>query len=101
VAERKNREVCNLANALLQSLGIAEVWWGEAVLTMNYVLNKVPPRNCEVTPFEEFNGRKPDLSFSDWGCLAKVNVSLSKKRKLGPKTIGCVFLGYAKNSAAY
>jgi len=63
---------------------------------VNYVLNKVPPHNCEVTPFEGFKGRMPDLSFSDWGCLAKVNVSLSKKRKLGPKTIDCVFLGYAK-----
>jgi hypothetical protein len=26
---------------------------------------------------------------------------LPKKRKLGPKTIDCVFLGYAHNSAAY
>lgn len=24
-----------------------------------------------------------------------------KKRKLGPKTVDCVFLGYARNSAAY
>jgi hypothetical protein len=35
------------------------------------------------------------------GCLAKVNVPACKKRKLGPKTIDCVFLGYAHNSAAY
>jgi hypothetical protein len=26
---------------------------------------------------------------------------LSKKRKLGPKTVDCVFLGYAHNSVAY
>jgi len=26
VAERKNHTVCDLANALLQSLGMAEVW---------------------------------------------------------------------------
>jgi hypothetical protein len=36
-----------------------------------------------------------------WGCLAKVNVPAYKKRKLGPKTVDCVFLGYAHNSAAY
>jgi hypothetical protein len=30
-----------------------------------------------------------------------VNVSLTKKRKLGPKTVDCVFVGYAHNSAAY
>jgi hypothetical protein len=33
--------------------------------------------------------------------LAKVNVSISKKRKLGPKTVDCVFLGYAHHSIAY
>jgi hypothetical protein len=36
-----------------------------------------------------------------WGCIAKVNVPEWKKQKLGPKTIGCVFLGYAHNSATY
>jgi hypothetical protein len=33
--------------------------------------------------------------------LAKVNVPITKKRKLGPKTVDCVFLGYAHNSIAY
>jgi hypothetical protein len=33
--------------------------------------------------------------------LAKVNVPITKKRKLGPKTVDCVFLGYAHNSITY
>jgi hypothetical protein len=33
--------------------------------------------------------------------LAKVNVPISKKRKLGPKTVDCVFLGYDHYSIAY
>jgi hypothetical protein len=33
--------------------------------------------------------------------LAKVNVQITKKRKLGPKMVHCVFLGYAHNSNAY
>ena len=36
-----------------------------------------------------------------WGCLAKVNIPAPKKRNLGPKTVDCVFLGYAQNSTAY
>jgi hypothetical protein len=69
---------------------------------MCYVLNRVPPRNREAMPYEGFKGRKPDLShLRTWGCLAKVNVPLPKKRKLGPKIVDCVFLGYAHNSAAY
>jgi hypothetical protein len=33
--------------------------------------------------------------------LANVNVPINKKRKLGPKTIDCAFLGYAHHSIAY
>jgi hypothetical protein len=36
-----------------------------------------------------------------WGCLAKVNVPINKKRKLGPKTVDCVFLGYAFHNIGY
>ena len=36
-----------------------------------------------------------------WGCLAKVQVPLPKRTKLGPKTIDCVFIGFASNSSAY
>jgi hypothetical protein len=79
--------MCDLANALLQSSGMPDIWWGEVVLTVCYVLNRVPPRNREATPYEGFKGRKSDLShLRTWGCLAKVNVPLPKKRKLGPKT---------------
>jgi hypothetical protein len=36
-----------------------------------------------------------------WGCLTKVNVPINKKHKLGPKTVDCVFLGYAHHSTIY
>ena len=35
------------------------------------------------------------------GCLAKVNVPITKKYKLGPKTVDCIFLGYALHSVGY
>ena len=36
-----------------------------------------------------------------WGCLAKVAIPIPKRVKIGPKTIDCVFIGYANNSSAY
>jgi hypothetical protein len=49
-------------------------------------------KNKEKTPYEEWIGRKPSLSYlRTWGCLAKFNVPINKKRKLGPKTVNCVF----------
>jgi hypothetical protein len=59
-------------------------------------------KNKEVTPFEEWEKRRLNLSYlRTWGCLAKVNVPINKKRKLGPKTVDCVFLSYAIHSMGY
>ena len=71
-------------------------------MATSHVLNRIPNRNKETTPYENWVGRKPSLSYlRTWGCLAKVNIPISKKRKLGPKIVDCVFLGYAHQSIAY
>ena len=36
-----------------------------------------------------------------WGCLANVAVPAPKKVKIRPKTVDCIFIGYAHNSSAY
>nr|GEW50712.1 retrotransposon protein, putative, Ty1-copia subclass [Tanacetum cinerariifolium] len=47
-------------------------------------------------------GRKPSYEYLRvWGCLAKVVVPTPKAQKIGPKSIDCIFIGYAKNSGAY
>jgi hypothetical protein len=75
---------------------------GGAILTINFVLNRVVTKNREVTPYEGWNGRKPNVNFlRAWGCLAKENLPEPKKRKLEPKTVDCAFLGYAHSSMAY
>jgi hypothetical protein len=75
---------------------------GETLLTVCHVLNRVPSKNKEKTPDEEWVGRKPSLSYlRSWGCLAKVNIPIPKKCKLRPKTVDCIFLGYAKWSIGY
>ena len=36
-----------------------------------------------------------------WECLAKASIPAPKRTKLGPKTVDCVFIGYAFHSNAY
>ena len=36
-----------------------------------------------------------------WGCLAKVNIPINKKRKIGPKIVDYVFVGYFLHSTTY
>ena len=36
-----------------------------------------------------------------WGYLAKVNIPINKKRKIGPKTMDCVFVGYSLHNTTH
>jgi hypothetical protein len=87
---------------MLDIAGLSKAWWVEALLTACRVLNRVPNKNKEKPPYEEWVGRKPPLLYlRTWGCLAKVNVPIPKKCKRGPKTVDCIFLGYAQRSIGY
>jgi hypothetical protein len=91
-----------LINATLDIVGLSKEWWGDAILTACHVLNRVPIKNKKITPFEEWKKKRLNLSYMrTWGSLAKVNVPINKKRKLEPKTVDCVFLGYAIHSVGY
>uniref|UniRef100_I1PYG9 Integrase catalytic domain-containing protein n=1 Tax=Oryza glaberrima TaxID=4538 RepID=I1PYG9_ORYGL len=63
IAERKNRTLTDLVNAMLDTAGLPKAWLGEALLTSNQVLNRVPNRNKDKTPYEIWIGRKPSLSY--------------------------------------
>jgi hypothetical protein len=102
VAERKNRTLTDLVNAMLDTAGLSKKWWGEAILTACHVLNYVPTKNKEITPFKEWEKKRLTLSYlRTWGYLAKMSVPITKKCKLGPKTVDCIFLGYAIHSVGY
>ena len=87
---------------MLETAGLSKEWWGEAILTACHVLNRVPTKNKEITPFEEWEKKRLNLSYlRTWGYLAKVDVPINKKQKLGPKIVDCVFLSYAIHDVGY
>ena len=70
-AERKNCTLTDLVSAMLETSGLSKEWWDEAILIVYYVMNKVPTKNKEITPFEECEKRKLNISYlRTWGCLA-------------------------------
>ncbi|GJV71307.1 retrotransposon protein, putative, ty1-copia subclass [Tanacetum coccineum] len=72
----------------------SNVWHGH--------LGHIPRKEKEETPYELWMGRKPSYQYLRvWGCLAKVVVPTPKAQKIGPKSMDCIFIGYAKNSSAY
>ncbi|KAL0375539.1 UNVERIFIED_CONTAM: Retrovirus-related Pol polyprotein from transposon TNT 1-94 [Sesamum calycinum] len=101
VAERKNRTFKDMINSLLLTSGLPKYLWGEGLNTACHILNRVPLKHNTTTRFMLWKGRKPSLKyFRVWGCLAKVLVPEHKRKKLGPKTVDAVFLGYVETSYA-
>jgi hypothetical protein len=102
VAERKNRTLVEMMNAMLLNTGLHSNLWGEAILSACYILNRVPYSKSEKSPYELCFGKKPNLSyFRVWGCLAYVKIPENKRKKVGPKAFKCAFVGYAEHSKAY
>ena len=63
VAKLKNRTLKEMMNETLISFGLPQNMWGEAILTANYLLNKVPKKKAEKTPYELWKGRKPSYKY--------------------------------------
>ncbi|KAL2250125.1 UNVERIFIED_CONTAM: Retrovirus-related Pol polyprotein from transposon TNT 1-94 [Sesamum indicum] len=101
MAELKNRTFKDMINSLLLTSRLPKYLWGEALNTTCHILNRVPLKHNTSTPFELWKGRKSSLKyFRVWGCLAKVLNPEHKRKKLGPKTVDAVFLGYVETSYA-
>ena len=83
VAERKNCTLKEMMNAMLISSGLLQNIWGETILSANYLLNKVPKKKAEKTPYELWKGMNPSYKYLRvWGCLTKVAVPPPKKVKI-------------------
>src|SRR4051812_49332188 len=75
-------------------------FWGYALETAAFTLNRTPSKSDETTPYELWFSKKPKLSFLKvWGCDAYVK--RLQPDKLEPKLEKCVFIGYPKETVGY
>ena len=63
VAERKILTLKEMMYAMLISSGLPQNMWGEAILSTNYLLNKVPLKNGKNTSYELWKGRQPSYKY--------------------------------------
>jgi hypothetical protein len=54
IVETKNRTLINLVNAMLDTYYLSKAWWGEAVLILCHVLNRIPMGKEEKIPYEKW-----------------------------------------------
>ena len=107
IAERKNGHLLNATIALFHG-NMPKHYWGEAVLTATYLINRIPSRVLDnKSPMEILNTHYPHFRTSNglipriFGCTAFVHVHRPNRGKLDHRAIKCLFVGYSSTQKGY
>jgi len=103
VVERRNQSVVEMPRCLLKTMKVPSVFWGEAVRTAVYLLNRSPTKALNnITPFEAWHGVKPKVShLKIFGCVAHVKLVGPGISKLSDRSRRTVFIGYESGTKGY
>jgi hypothetical protein len=73
VSERRNRTLLDMVRSMMRQADLPLSFWGYALETAAFTMNRVPSKSVEKTPYEIWTGKRPELSFLKvWGCKAYV-----------------------------
>ena len=102
VAERRNQTLKDMVRSLISHSSLPQSLWGEALKTIVYILNRVPSKVVDKTPYELWTGKMPSIKHLHiWGCPAETRPYRPHERKLDSRTISCYFVGYVERSRGY
>jgi len=101
LAERRNRTILNMTRSMIKEKGLPQKFWGEAVSTSAYILNRCPTKRLEGrVPVEVWSGVKPVVNhLKVFGALAYQHVPDQRRTKLQDKSEPMVFVGYHSTGA--
>ena len=100
VSEHRNRTLLDMVQSVMSLTDLPLSFWGYALETGAFMLNRAPSKSVETTPYELWFGKKPKPSFLKvWGCDAYMKKL--HPDKLEPKSKKCVFIGYPKETIGY
>ena len=73
VSERHNRTLFDIVQFMMSLTDLPLSFWGYALETATFTLNRAPSKSVETTPYELWFGKKHKPSFLKvWGCDAYV-----------------------------
>lgn len=102
-AERTVGMVKDVARTNLCGSTLPQKFWGEAMATAVYQLNRrASTANDGMTPYERWHGKKPDVSgMKVWGCDAYVQIPKEKRKAWTKKSTKMKFVGYQEGTRNY
>lgn len=88
---------------MLKERGVPSTFWGEAVSTAIFILNRSVTKSVHSsTPYEAWHGDKSAVHFMrTFGCMAHVKVTHPHVAKLDDHSVKMVFVGYESGSKGY
>uniref|UniRef100_A0A2N9E312 Integrase catalytic domain-containing protein n=1 Tax=Fagus sylvatica TaxID=28930 RepID=A0A2N9E312_FAGSY len=103
VAERKHRHIVDMALTLISQSSLPLNLWPYAFSTAVFLINRLPSVSRQYTsPWECLFGSTPDYkSFRVFGCTCYPLLRSYSRHKLQPRSVPCVFLGYASNAKGF
>ena len=63
VSERRNPTLLDMVRSMMSLTDLPLSFWGYALETAAFTLNRAPSKSVETTPYELWFGKKPKLSF--------------------------------------
>lgn len=108
IAERKNRHLLEVARALMFTTNMPKLFWGDAILTSTYLINRMPSRILSYkTPLQTLQNWFPtsrihsSLQPKVFGCTTFVHNHSQNLSKLDPRALKCIFIGYSPTQKGY
>jgi hypothetical protein len=100
VSEQRNQTLLDMVRSMMSQTNFPLSFWGYALETTAFTLNKVPTKSVERTPYEIWIGKHLGLSFLRvWGCESYVKRLMSDK--LTPLLDKYFFVGYPRETKWY
>ncbi|KAF7815110.1 Integrase, catalytic core [Senna tora] len=101
--EKKKGDCSSEKLCILSTAGLTNKFWGEAMLTAVYIINKIPTKLLNwKCPYEVLIGKIPDYSLvSTFGCLAYAANTHPHKNEFDERARKCLMVGYASNCKGY
>ncbi|GJT20617.1 retrotransposon protein, putative, ty1-copia subclass [Tanacetum coccineum] len=100
VSERRNRTLLDMVRSMFNLTTLPLSFWDYALESAVRILNMVPTKKVDKTPYEIWHGKAPNLSYLKvWGCEAYVKRDSADK--LQQRSVKCIFVGYPKETMGY
>ena len=103
VAERMNRTIVEKVRCMLKMEKLPKVFWGEAIRTACYLINRSPSVPLEFDiPEKVWTGK--DVVYNHlkvFGCKAFAHVPKEQRSKLDDKAFPCILVGYGNEEFGY